>query len=631
MALLKAKRLNSKILAPTLFLSFFWTASSFGSQGLSVGDTKISVDGVKYINRTYLDEDSGLLFDKVIDSRGKVVEGGLTGLKTDKGQARIITEELEKMVLENHEDTVFDVEISLASPQLEIPENSRGVFKVMPDGEVKTYKNGQELKGEFVKSTLEKNRISRKEIALLAYEEKLKSRASRLIATSDIELTAAISEQIESGAAHLAVKMSGKSILRLKHLPKDIISVVDVYRPAVDEIDDAMLSSKVDPFALYYGSAAGTGIGIYMTEGKCSDPGFVSNYTRLSGSRGDHTENVLGILRAVSPNSYIYCKAQSFFSKYPTSSNMAGSSGNPAVEVLTGSFYYSNSSTAYLSTDRGWDNVAYNFDRPFFKSAGNEGQSTGYVTTPGKGYNTITVGNYDDSNDTIAPGSSSVDPETAANKPDLSAPGTTITAGGWEKSGTSMAAPHAAAFTADLMSNNSFLLRRPHLVKALLLSTSRKPIAGAPDPDYPRDKIGFGGLDYDMARQPTWMGYWEGTNSYFDYAAANDYGSNSSLIEVPFYMSTAMSKVHITLSWLNRGDYTYDHRTDTFPLGMDFDITITDPNGRVRASTYNRYDPYESIIFYPAMNGTHHINIQRIYNRDTSSKFYTGLVINPFY
>ena len=146
-----------------------------------------------------------------------------------------------------------------------------------------------------------------------------------------------------------------------------------------------------------------------------------------SGSETDHSRNVGAILRAVSPDSCIYCRGGAVL---PQSSDLDGVGGNSPIHIITRS-HSSNDTISYNTLDRDWDNFSYDNNIAVFNSGGNTGAGTGNVRSPGKGLNVISVANYDDANDTIVSSSPFVDPDTGNEKPEISSPGASVTAGGF--------------------------------------------------------------------------------------------------------------------------------------------------------------------------------------------------------
>ena len=122
--------------------------------------------------------------------------------------------------------------------------------------------------------------------------------------------------------------------------------------------------------------------------------------------------------------------------------------GNPHIYVVNRS-NGSPGSSKYKTGDKKWDNFVYDHNVATFISAGNEGGDGDEMITPSKGHNIVSVGNYNDSTNTINSGSSFKDPLIKNDKPEISAPGTSISAGGFTMTGTSMSSPHAAGFAAE--------------------------------------------------------------------------------------------------------------------------------------------------------------------------------------
>ncbi|HMN30963.1 MAG TPA: S8 family serine peptidase, partial [Caldilineaceae bacterium] len=115
------------------------------------------------------------------------------------------------------------------------------------------------------------------------------------------------------------------------------------------------------------------------------------------------------------------------------------------------------------------------------------GNTAGNVTTPGKAYNVITVGNLNDQ-DTVSWAdddmwweSGYTNPNTGVEKPEVAAPGTNIqtvaAAGLW--TGTSFAAPQVAGLAAILMQRHTDLKFYPTTVKAIIMASAVHNIEGS--------------------------------------------------------------------------------------------------------------------------------------------------------
>lgn len=127
-------------------------------------------------------------------------------------------------------------------------------------------------------------------------------------------------------------------------------------------------------------------------------------------------------------------------------------------------------------------------------AAGNRAPGTGCphndaeVSSPGLGFNVLTVGGIDDVNTAHWSGDeryacSSFEEYTHTEKPELSAPAVSITStnldGGWTtETGTSFAAPAVAGTAALLMADSSWLTPRPELTKAILMASATHDVYG---------------------------------------------------------------------------------------------------------------------------------------------------------
>ena len=278
-------------------------------------------------------------------------------------------------------------------------------------------------------------------------------------------------------------------------------------------------------------------------------------------------------------------------------------------------------SSSYGAEDRDWDNFIYDNSVLAVVAAGNEG-STGNIVDSAKGLNVLSVGNYSDFDDTIYCGSSGLDPTNTKNrKPELSAPGYLINAGGYTYTGTSQAAPHVAGLLADLLQAQSGLRLKPYSLKAHAIASATDSISGGVD------AVGEGGYDF-LSGYWSWYDFWlYGNNAYFDTVAANDAVPTNIYVD-KFVTLTQGQNVRAVLVWMNRGTYRYDHRNDIHPMGIDLDLTVYDPSGNWVASSASWDNPYEIANFSPSVSGSYRFEISRFANRDTSSRSELGLSVN---
>jgi len=262
--------------------------------------------------------------------------------------------------------------------------------------------------------------------------------------------------------------------------------------------------------------------------------------------------------------------------------------------------------------DKYFDDLFFTNWMTVVKSSGNRGNAgctagtDGNVTHPGLGYNTITVGNFNDqgtiprAGDTMQNCSSWRDPSSTnsdRDKPEVAAPGTSISLpnlsnGFTNETGTSIAAPMVTATAALMMNADNQLRINPEVIKAAIMSTARFNIEGNTRLS---EFDGVGGINtrdaVDVVRPAsTPNANWR-----------SDPINCGSLPYTYNFYAVANRPVRVVIVWMQ--DPTYTNYT-TQP-GADLDLDIHSPNGTFIA-TSNSYDnTYEVVDFTPTTTGTH--------------------------
>lgn len=434
-------------------------------------------------------------------------------------------------------------------------------------------------------------------------------------------------------SSSFSLNLSKNKIISFVESNKDLILSVELddSNAKDDGLTSAMAYTKISTDALPFTTRRGNGIGVYMSETTCPNSASLTNYHIIQGSvlKNAHSENVGAIIRAVSPDSFIYCMGDATNPSVTPVNGLSGYGGNPRIYIESHSWSDGNlNSAVYRSVDRDFDNQVYNNKIVVFKSAGNNGDISHIVTSPGKGFNVITVGNYDDSTGNIFHQSSFTNSVLQNNKPEIVAPGVNILAGGYNYTGTSQATPHAAGFAADLMSEYSWMRLHPAFFKAIMLSSSTDVINDLDGTTVNNDKTGVGGINFNRAVYNSLN--WDlnlDSNGGFNMYDNGDISAGNGFIDLQKSLSAGQN-ARVAISWLLRGDYTLARQQDAFPLGMDYDLRILDPSGIVIAESNSRFNPYEVVDFPVNTTGLYTIQISEFANRDSLNRFEMGVSIH---
>lgn len=299
---------------------------------------------------------------------------------------------------------------------------------------------------------------------------------------------------------------------------------------------------------------------------------------------------------------------------------------NAGARVLNLS-WGSNTSLVPGLNDRFYDDIVINSFRTVVKSAGNEAggcnSGTGNVTSPGLGYNTVAVGNFDDkgtvswSGDAMSSCSSWKDPlSTNGDRelPHLAAPGTNIstttTASPWTGnagSGTSFAAPVVTGTVALMIQRNAALASWPEAVRAILMATATHNIEGATRLSELDGAGGLNALQADRAAANIASAKWGG-KSYTCSAPATD--------EVTTMSLTSGKRLRTVVSWDSDTAYSdYANRPSA-----DLDLRVVNSSGTIVASSSSFDNTYEIVDFTVPATGTYKLQVVK-YRCDLSPRW----------
>lgn len=306
---------------------------------------------------------------------------------------------------------------------------------------------------------------------------------------------------------------------------------------------------------------------------------------------------------------------------------------NQGAKVLNFSFGDPTTSPYFGPSDRYVDYIIRNRAVTIVKAAGNIDTDTtvgtcfspnNYVTSPGKGYNVLTVGNYNDRG-TISnladPGVNNADIMSATScygnpysmfsereKPEIVAPGVNITTTyctdsstcTGTTSGTSFAAPHVTGCAALLMQRNQALTSWPEAIRAILMASAVTNIEGPTvfSADLTADeKDGVGGIECDSA------------DDIVSGAAGGEQHVPVTSTNFPrdfTFNATAGRTVRAVIAWDSTPSAPGTGTAPTSdPLLADLELAVYAPNGTVVATSYSRDNSFEIVEFTAPSTGTY--------------------------
>lgn len=377
----------------------------------------------------------------------------------------------------------------------------------------------------------------------------------------------------------------------------------------------------------------GTGVTVAVVEGGRvfrNNPFMTVAQTRLPNlepddeSHDEHATSVAGIIASRHNPHRGMASAATLISanaRYSgTGVNSLAAATDWAAErahVLNHSWYsLRQTNSDFNAFDRRLDHITRNAFRTNVNIAGNEGahhcQNNGTTTygvaSPGRGYNVLTVGGYDDRGTVAWPDdlryncSSNGWPTGdgaggAHQKPEIAASGVNITsltrstnpasATANAGSGTSFAAPGVAGVAAALMETDAQLAQSPVSVRALML------VGALHAPAETR------AMSATASTFATEVGPW-----WFQ-------GANGDSFPITYNVQVrAGQRVRFAIAWLSNvtladGSYSNDR------LPADLDLRVFRSNGNMIASSASSHNPFEIVDFYAPVTDTYRFVVNR--------------------
>ncbi|MBN2895966.1 MAG: S8 family serine peptidase [Campylobacterales bacterium] len=536
-------------------------------------------------------------------------------MKLSEKEARKVDNEMKKILLSKKDDDTVKLLVALRNfDEYKILYNelqmSTGIYSKNEDGDAQYHINGKELFEKELKAHIEQ-----KDHATDAYLKKQSSARKEVAKSIHAYLKenkmASSLDNSKGESSYFVTEMSKKELKKFLIKYADSIKSIGLDAEHSYSIDSAMIATRVDPVVLDWtpqrNNQRGGGIGIYFSDAQCNDPEDVEGlYHEFDGTTGDasnnnHTFLVGGIIASVAPDAFKYCKNANYVyeNALPTTNEISNSIG-PRIRVETYSLNRNSAnSNVYTTEDAIFDEHVRDVNIPVFISTGNhnDGDPT-VVESPAKAYNIISVGNYDDGTDNIhvtdgGSGLSNYENPTLGNeKPELVAPGTNISYAFngrqvTNRTGTSFAAPHAAAIAADILAENPFLQGNVPVLKAMMLASATDVIGDVDDAETTEDSaVGAGGINVQRPiYNDRFAAYWYDPNGNGPFSWS---GTSSCYTGWTFTAPSYYAHARVAFTWEINEDYVLNNNAH----GTVLFFYVTDANGNIVTTSFDGSTEY---------------------------------------
>ena len=486
--------------------------------------------------------------------------------------------------------------------------------------------------------------------ALVAYRGRIRDAQARLRellkARFSIEVSAAL-----TGAPVLLVELSPVQIRELGRF--DEVAALFLHESeGILDIDDSMAASHADVVVNTLGWR-GSGVRVAVWEDAADNLSQLVIQAHFDPARpktGQHARLVTGIIRNTQRGLLVTASGRRAHACYAPACRIYAANGRDVnaldwavtqrrCTVVNQSFHRRSQATG---KDLSFDDILKDYlvlHYPFptiVQAAGNYGAGDDDKINPPaaeyvnhKGYNTVTVGNHNDSVSAMSGSSVFRNPATPHGDrelPEVCANGTTVSVVGVTKSGTSFASPAVAGSVALIQQMDSTLAFWPEGCRAILMAGAvnvrgrswRQDLSAGIDA---RD--GAGSLDVDESGQIARSrssrnnrgepkGWDVGVFVARDFNGAGDW-QHSYRIHVPLTAARARARVKVALAWnanvvVSRGPIM------TFWISSapaDYDLYIHDDKGSMVAWSSSWDNSYEIAEFTGELGRTYTVRIRK--------------------
>ena len=447
--------------------------------------------------------------------------------------------------------------------------------------------------------------------------------------------------RFDEAAPVVFARMPKRSIQRLAK--RDEVAGIFLYDPeGIDDLEDSIAIANSDDVQTAGTKGAGVNVAVWEDGPTSTTNLVIEGRYDTSPATSDHSENVHAIVKNKEPNKphghAPECKLYSANSKDLAALSWAVK--ERGCTVINQSFHRpSEPGSDSLSFDdiyKDW--LSLNWPYPTIcQAAGNywNGDPDG-INPPSdefvnhKGFNSLAVGNHDDSASAMASSSVFRNPASGHGDrelPEIAANGTSVTADGITMTGTSQASPAAAGVAALMQSTSGTLKAWPEGCRAILFAGATKNVIGdtwwqdVVDDDDASDGTGavnaFESYRIAQSRRsrnasPSRRGWDVGTLDSSDFDA-HGLSKFAYRIQVPRFWF-GPRHVKVALAWDSKVS-TISFFGITIPLSsqlkVDLDLKIFDKNGTQVGYSGSWDNSYEIAEFDAIPGETYEIRIRR--------------------
>lgn len=417
----------------------------------------------------------------------------------------------------------------------------------------------------------------------------------------------------------------------------DVDAIYDASQPGGPLLDIARPTQNANLLE-FWGGYTGSGVNVGIVEGERASN--ANPYLNVVSTRDTgrtimgHPTGVAGIIgsfhstiRGIAPGVNLYSANGDDYATI-AALEAAMDWASARVPIFNNSFWAADCglSSTLQTIDRHMDYIVrFNYDLAVVASGNfnvlscdnvNPGS---YVSSPGKGYNALTVGNYEDKNtlswsdDTMRASSSynisgRYKPEVAASGSDINSTTTAFPWTGNIGSGTSFSAPMVTGLAANLVQADSSLIGRPEALSAIIMATSLHNIEGSTRLSR---QDGTGGIVASAAMATVERGN-------FDDVLISS--STTFPLEYTQY-AYAGETVRFVIRWLSNPDSGYT--TDDLPADLDLRAYRADGT-TLLASSISASNNYEIVEFVAPASETYEFRVS-LFGSYTGSSSWLGV------